>query len=137
MAFAPVRRNQAQKAKPAVPRLPVGAAVTSALQPALHSATISATATIFAPPSLAETTNHVAQEPLQNQGWGKKVKPPSMILDEDVNGYKATHKKRAGGGKKGKKVPINSLYDHFALALIGFPEQTRTFSGCLGSLRAI
>ena len=60
-----------------------------------------------------------------------------MILDEDVNGYKATHKKKAGGGKKGKKVPINSLYDHFALALIGFPEQTRTFSGCLGSLRAI
>lgn len=122
MAFAPVRRNQAQKARPAAPRLPAGAAMTSALQPSLHGATISATATIFAPPSLAEPTNHVAQEPTQNQGWGKKVKPPSMVLDEDVNGYKAAHKKRAGGGKKGKKVPANSLYDFFALALINFPE---------------
>lgn len=105
MAFAPVRRNQAQKAKPAAARLPVGAAVTSAPQPTSHNATISATATIFAPPSLAEPTNRADPEP-QNQGWGKKVKPPSMILDEDVNGYKATHKKKAGGGKKGKKVPL-------------------------------
>lgn len=70
---------------------------------------ISATATVFAPPALVEPTQvpvaSQAQDTTQSQGgWGKKIKPPSMILDEDVNGFKASHKKRAGGGKKNKKV---------------------------------
>lgn len=76
-----------------------------------HSAVISATATVFAPPALVEPAQVAAvsqaQETTQGQGgWGKKVKPPSMILDEDVNGFKATHKKRAGGGKKNRKVSV-------------------------------
>jgi len=42
------------------------------------------------------------------QGWGKKVKPPSMVLDEDVNGFRTTQKKRNTG--KGKKNKVNLLY---------------------------
>jgi splicing factor 45 len=55
---------------------------------------------------LVETAKPTVSEN-QTQGWGKKVKPPSMILDEDINGFKATQKKK-GGGKKGKKVSITA-----------------------------
>ena len=103
LAFAPVRR-QAQKAKPAAQRLPVGANMLSATPS--HANTLSATATVFAPPALVENAKPAVLEN-QTPGWGKKVKPPSMILDEDVNGFKATHKKKVGGGRKGgKKVNI-------------------------------
>ncbi|KAH9977361.1 hypothetical protein BGW80DRAFT_1436000 [Lactifluus volemus] len=37
-------------------------------------------------------------------GWGKKVKPPSMVLDDDINGFRGnTKRKGGGGGKKNKK----------------------------------
>ena len=70
---------------------------------------------MFAPPELVTTANDQADAKDESgtgwrkkEGWGKKVKPPSMVLDEDVNGFK-THQKRkgaggAGGKKKGKKV---------------------------------
>ena len=68
---------------------------------------------MFAPPELvlpASDQPEVKDEPntgwRKKEGWGKKVKPPSMVLDEDVNGFKA-HQKRKGpgaGGKKGRKV---------------------------------
>lgn len=74
---------------------------------------------MFAPPELVTTENDQAdakEEP--NTGWrkkeggGKKVKPPSMVLDEDVNGFKAHQRRRGpgggGGGKKGKKVSTAS-----------------------------
>ncbi|KAF7363370.1 DNA-damage-repair/toleration protein DRT111, chloroplastic [Mycena sanguinolenta] len=97
LAFAPVRRTAAQKAKPAAVRLPVGAALTSVAAPAV----VSSAAVIFAPPVLVEPPKDPVPETV---GWGKKVKPPSMVLEEDVNGYKAAHnkKKGAGGGGKGK-----------------------------------
>ena len=65
---------------------------------------------MFAPPALVELTNpseKAKEEPTvaTTQGWGRKVKPPSMILDEDVNGFKNTQKKKPGKGKN-KKVSI-------------------------------
>jgi splicing factor 45 len=34
-------------------------------------------------------------------GWAKKVKAPSMVIDEDVNGFRAV---KPGEGKRRKKV---------------------------------
>lgn len=105
LAFAPVRRNQA---KPPAKRLPAGASVAPS--------GFSTTAVVFAEPVLVEqqqTEEPVEQEPQQQQGWGKKVKPPSMVLDEDINGYKS-HKKKAGGkgkGKKNKNAPLVTVWD--------------------------
>ncbi|KAI0956772.1 hypothetical protein AcW1_010313 [Taiwanofungus camphoratus] len=117
LAFAPIRRNQAQKAKPPTARLPVGAAVTTAPASIASGAVISSTAVVFAPPSLVEPTKPAETQPTQpqGQGWGKKVKPPSMILDEDINGFKAQRGERRGGGKKkGKKnknLPVIPVWD--------------------------
>jgi splicing factor 45 len=63
---------------------------------------------ISAPPTLVELPKAATQE-YQSQGWGKKVKPPSMILDEDVNGFKTSQKKNRAGKGKGKKVCDKSL----------------------------
>ncbi|KAM6500569.1 hypothetical protein JOM56_003583 [Amanita muscaria] len=113
LAFAPVRRNNVQKSKPSAPRIPLGASV---LTTAATPSAMSSTAVVFAPPSLfqAETqpTESPSPAPAQQQQhssagaqpWGKKVKPPSMVLDEDVNGFKASQNRRKGGGRgKGKK----------------------------------
>ncbi|KAG6334439.1 hypothetical protein ID866_4653 [Astraeus odoratus] len=130
LAFAP--RRAGQKTKPLAPasatgRLPVGATTASAtststsatsvlgMPPPMNvssAATISATAVVFAPPELitpsADQTetkeDTTATGWRKKEGWGKKVKPPSMVLDEDVNGFKTRQKQRKiGGGKKGKK----------------------------------
>ncbi|KAF7338360.1 DNA-damage-repair/toleration protein DRT111, chloroplastic [Mycena venus] len=102
-----------KKPKPAA-RLPVGAALTSIATPAV----VSSTAVVFAPPVLVEpqAAKDPAAEP--GAGWGKKVKPPSMVLDEDVNGYKASHNKKKGAGGKGKgrknknnNAPLISVWD--------------------------
>ncbi|KAF8902088.1 hypothetical protein CPB84DRAFT_896080 [Gymnopilus junonius] len=118
LAFAPVRRNQAQKAKPSVPRLPAGASVLS------PTPGLSSTAVVFAPPALVDTTasttapnNPTAQHEPTTQGWGRKVKPPSMVLDEDINGFKNTQKKKAGKGKgkKNKNAPVIPTWDPMEL----------------------
>jgi len=108
LAFAPVRRNQTQKSKPVTSRLPVGASIASAV-PAPN---LSSTAVVFAPPALVEQPQ--PKEPdAQPQGWGKKVKPPSMVLDEDINGFKSSHKRRGGRGrgKKNKNVLLVATWD--------------------------
>lgn len=121
LAFAPTRR-QVPKIKPITPRLPAGfsqgdGAASTSTSAATSTATISSTAVVFAPPSLVESKstksedNAPASSGAPGQGWGRKVKPPSMILEEDVNGFKGRKSGKrdgtgAGGGgkKKGKKV---------------------------------
>jgi splicing factor 45 len=66
----------------------------------LPAALLSSTAVVSAPPTLTEPPKPATQD---THAWGKKVKPPSMVLDEDVNGYKANHRKNRGKGKN-KKV---------------------------------
>ncbi|KAK2466963.1 hypothetical protein APHAL10511_001221 [Amanita phalloides] len=129
LAFAPIRRNNAQKSKPVAPRIPVGASMLMTTVPpaSLAATAMSSTAVISAPPSLipqSETAEALpASQPTVSatavQGWGKKVKPPSMILDEDVNGFKAAQNRRKGGGKgKGKKhknAPVVQVWDPMEL----------------------
>ncbi|KAG2755956.1 hypothetical protein P692DRAFT_20853196 [Suillus brevipes Sb2] len=116
LAFAPVRRAPA-KLKPTITRLPMGAKAlptpaTATISAATPASGLSATAIVFAPPELVTTDQQeeVKDDTVQKdstwrkkEGWGKKVKPPSMILDEDINGFKAQHKRRAGGGGGGRK----------------------------------
>ncbi|KIY70001.1 hypothetical protein CYLTODRAFT_371737 [Cylindrobasidium torrendii FP15055 ss-10] len=91
LAFAPVRRPQ-QKAKQPV-KLPAGAALAS----------VSSAAVIFSPPVPAEPQPEPTKDEPTTSGWGKKMKPPSMILDEDVNGYQRSRPKPGTGKGKGKK----------------------------------
>ncbi|KIK92410.1 hypothetical protein PAXRUDRAFT_829987 [Paxillus rubicundulus Ve08.2h10] len=124
LAFAPVRRAL-PKAKPGAPRLPLGAmavhgsTTTSGLATlpppgfgtaVSSAATVSATAVVFAGPELVTINNDQTEAKddantgwQKKEGWGKKVKPPSMVLDEDVNGFRGQQKRKGGGGKKGKK----------------------------------
>ncbi|KAK7043612.1 hypothetical protein VNI00_008223 [Paramarasmius palmivorus] len=131
LAFAPVRRHQAQKAKNATTRLPVGVSLNSSVVATTNAASTSAlssTAIVFAPPTLVESKasnadNHDTASTVpstednlpakQSQGWGKKVKPPSMVLDEDVNGFRATQKRKVGKGKgkKNKNTPVVAAWD--------------------------
>ncbi|KAF5391358.1 hypothetical protein D9757_002025 [Collybiopsis confluens] len=119
LAFAPIRRNQNQKPKPSVPRLPVGAALSATINAAPSStspASVSSTAVVFALPELVEPDKpelSTEDTPSQGQGWGKKVKPPSMVLDEDVNGFKANQKRKVGKGKnkKNRNAPLVTSWD--------------------------
>ncbi|KAG2158405.1 uncharacterized protein EDB93DRAFT_1076744 [Suillus bovinus] len=130
LAFAPVRRAPA-KPKPALSRLPVGAKAlptpaTASISATMPASGLSATAVVFAPPELVTTDQQeeAKDDTVQKdstwrkkEGWGKKVKPPSMILDEDINGFKAQHKRRAGGGgggrkgRKNKNAPVVAVWD--------------------------
>lgn len=94
------------KAKTAAPvrALPVGAQLADVSS----TASVSATAVVFAEPELrpVEQEQPKEPEPPSGLGWGKKIKPPSMVLDEDVNGFKSKRKNQGGGGggkRKGKK----------------------------------
>ncbi|KAJ2916033.1 hypothetical protein MD484_g4356, partial [Candolleomyces efflorescens] len=80
---------------------------------------MSATAVVFAAPVLNNTavkTEHqesaAPNATTTSQGWGKKVKPPSMVLDEDVNGFKSQKRKVGKGkGKKNKHAPLVPTWD--------------------------
>lgn len=84
-------------------RLPVGASFTSTNAPA----TISSGAVIFAAPQLVQRSAAPAEEakvePATN-AWGKQIKPPSMILDENVNGFKSQKKGKNNNKGRYKKV---------------------------------
>ncbi|KAH8991057.1 hypothetical protein EDB86DRAFT_2806823 [Lactarius hatsudake] len=121
LAFAPVKRKTKPSTKP--PNVATLAAfsqvgATSTLPPVL-----SATAVVSAPPSLVDLSKPVVLEPSSSvgpgpghkAGWGKKVKPPSMVLDEDVNGFRGNTKRKGGGGgrknKKNKNVQQLAVWD--------------------------
>ncbi|KAI5119082.1 hypothetical protein M0805_004855 [Coniferiporia weirii] len=117
LAFAPVRRGGKAKPRPtgaSSRALPIGAQI--------EHAPIPASAVISAPPVLLaldpeQSTNPSEPEQPAGLGWGKKIKPPSMVLDEDVNGFKAGRRKNnnAGGGKrkgrKNKNAPVAPTWD--------------------------
>ena len=111
LAFAPVRRPVKPKAKAAAPArvLPAGAEIANVSS----TASVSATAVVFAEPELRTADQEKAPEAEQppGLGWGKKIKPPSMVLDEDVNGFKSKRKKNVPGSgkKKGKKARISTM----------------------------
>lgn len=115
LAFAPVRRPVKTKAKTVTPArvLPAGAEIANVAS----TATVSATAVIFAESELRTGDQKRPAEPAPEQpsglGWGKKIKPPSMVLDEDVNGFKAKQKKKNGNAgvrkRKGKKASIFNI----------------------------
>ncbi|KAH7107333.1 hypothetical protein BKA62DRAFT_683036 [Auriculariales sp. MPI-PUGE-AT-0066] len=88
LAFAPTRRAPA-KSKPR-------ASAPSATSGAISAAP--AAVIIEAAPVLHEDTN-TSTTSTATGGWGKKVKPPSMVLEEDVNGFRNQH----GGAKKNNK----------------------------------
>ncbi|CAA7271748.1 unnamed protein product [Cyclocybe aegerita] len=125
LAFAPMRRPQAQKAKTVAaattPRLPAGASILSTLPGSTPAAVaLSSTAVVFAPPALVDTSNPPAAQETQaatTQGWGRKVKPPSMILEEDVNGFQNKQRKKPGKGKskKNKNAPVVPIWDPYEL----------------------
>ncbi|TFK29888.1 hypothetical protein FA15DRAFT_185722 [Coprinopsis marcescibilis] len=112
LAFAP-RRPATHKAKPSAPRIPVGASVLSTTT--FPAAELSSTAVVFAPPQLnadneasKTTTAANAARAANTQGWGKKVKPPSMVLDDDVNGFRS-QKRKVGKGKGRKSKAANPV----------------------------
>jgi splicing factor 45 len=131
LTFGPVRRPGTSKTKTTAPRLPAGASVLSSMSiPTASSAaggTISSTAVVFAPPSLVDNTtvdvlagstnvqhghqnlSTTSTTTPQTQGWGRKVKPPSMVLDDDVNGLKKTLQPRKNQNKKGKNKKVSPL----------------------------
>lgn len=58
--------------------------------------------------SVTTTTHTTHEDEVVREGWQKKAKPaPAMVLDEDINGFRAAGGNRRGEGKKkGKKVRI-------------------------------
>ncbi len=95
--------------------MPAGAltAATSTVAPTMASAsstssTISATAVLYAAPDINNDIPSTKEDPpsASNADWsGKKIKPPSMVLEESVNGFRGPVTKRHKPGK-GKKVVV-------------------------------
>ena len=58
--------------------------------------------------SVTTATQATNEDEVVREGWQKKAKPaPAMVLDQDINGFRATGGNRRGEGKKkGKKVRI-------------------------------
>lgn len=141
LAFAPVRRGAKAKVKPAAlasRALPLGAQLLQEPIPA----SVSETAVIFAEPVLisasakeeTQVPKAIEEAPSGGLGWGKKIKPPSMILDEDVNGFKARKKNQnIGKGKRSRRKVRRELFCP-SFALIAFASRIKI---CRKSWRGI
>ncbi|KAI0303547.1 hypothetical protein B0F90DRAFT_1816335 [Multifurca ochricompacta] len=108
LAFAPVKRKPKYSTnKP--PNVATLATFSHVGVTSAPSTIISSTAIVTAPPSLVDSSNPSVPEqapgpgPGHKSGWGKKVRPPSMVLDDDVNGFRGNTKRKSGGSRKHKK----------------------------------
>jgi splicing factor 45 len=104
------------------------------------AAGLSSTAVVFAPPVLNDTVSSAPLSETQSatQGWGRKVKPPSMVLDEDINGFKGTQKKKHGKGKSKKVSLVLSFYSLNSLHPVSEQEcPSDTNLGPYGTVRPI
>ena len=97
---------------------------------------ISTTAVVAAPPTLVDLSVPALPEPTpagpgsgSKSGWGKKVKPPSMVLDDDINGFRGNPKRKGGGGKKNRKVRIIAFLHEFTQVIVLF--RTKMYSNWL------
>jgi len=61
---------------------------------------VGAGATLPVPHQAAHQSAQTPSEP-EPAGWAKKLKAPSMVIDDDVNGFRAV---KPGEGKRRKKV---------------------------------
>ncbi|KAB5589274.1 DNA-damage-repair/toleration protein [Ceratobasidium theobromae] len=109
LSFAPTRR----KPPAAQPRPSYAGFTTSTVSATLPKTMMNSTAVISAPPVLIQQPASASDVPSEGNeankasGWAKKIKAPSMVLDEDVNGFRAVGgKKKGGGGGSRKKVLI-------------------------------
>ena len=96
--------------------MPVGASLSSAITSSV--ANISSTAVVAAAPVLVrQEEQKEPQKSVQKLAWGKNIKPPSMVLDEDVNGFKKNKKNRGGGQGKGKKKKARTFLNLLPIAI--------------------
>ncbi|KAJ1310129.1 hypothetical protein OPQ81_006874 [Rhizoctonia solani] len=121
LSFAPTRR----KAPTGQARPTLAGFSTSTISASVPPALVSSSAVVSAPPVLIEKPAAKSEtQPDSNEGnkaggWAKKIKAPSMVLDEDVNGFRAVggggKKKGAGSRKKVLFPPTSSIPWHSAM----------------------
>lgn len=101
-------------------------------------ANLSSTAVIAAAPVLVNTNDHKEPEkPVQKLAWGKNIKPPSMVLDENVNGFKSNRKNKNGGQGKGRKKKARILSSPLCPVIESFDRTRMRPPSLLGTRKSL